>query len=380
MAKKKLMSLVIDLGASSTKMIGICDGVMISIVMSPETIETDRLTLNRQLNIHSKGAKSHGATVEYCFVGVNDRYYAVGYLAQRFGAFQRFKPLKIDAAVYKILAGISILADRFELGQKINLSIGCLLPPGEFADFKSLEQQLMSFLPSFDSPLGIMNVKLLSACFYPEGAGIIELYQQRQSTNPQSKVGFLMAGHRNLTCYMTMNGTINDFASCDLGFNNWIRAIVKRTSGYKLESLSEAVAKYWLDEDKAALKPILRQREEEAAAEELASLIQVLESTNEVYCQAIFNWLDESLSSDIEEIMISGGTADVLRDELVYYFDRRLPSSEELGGKTPIYYSDTGFNLPKLDVPEGCQSRMADVYCVWEYLMPKPKPKSITQS
>ena len=377
MAKNKLMSVVIDLGASLTKIIGICDGVMISVVMSPEVIEIDRSTLDGQLNSYGKGAKSPRATVEYCFVGVNDRYYAVGDLAQRFGAFQRFKPLKIDAAVYKILAGISILAHRFELGQKYNLSIGCLLPPGELADCRLLEQQLISFLPHFDSPLGMMNVKLVGSCFHPEGAGILELYQNRQSANPQSKVGVFMAGHRNLTCYVTKNGVVSDFASCDLGFHNWVKEVVKRTSGYKLEDLSVAIAKYWLQEDKAALQPILRQKEEQAAEEELARLIQVLESTNEIYCQAIFNWLDEYLPSDLEEVMISGGAADVLRDELVYYFDRRLPSREQLDGKTPIYYSDTGFNLPKLDVPAGCQSRMADVYCLWEYLMPKPQPKSV---
>ena len=49
MAKNKLMSVVIDLGASLTKIIGICDGVMISVVMSPEVIEIDRSTLDGQL-------------------------------------------------------------------------------------------------------------------------------------------------------------------------------------------------------------------------------------------------------------------------------------------------------------------------------------------
>ncbi len=92
----------------------------------------------------------------------------------------------------------------------------------------------------------------------------------------------------------------------------------------------------------------------------------------------VFDWLNEHLPTGIEEMMISGGTADVLKDVLVSYFDEKLPPRPQLNGKAAIYYSNTGFNLPELDVPPGCQSRMADVYCLWQYLMSKPTPVKVS--
>jgi hypothetical protein len=374
MAKRKRLSVAIDLGSSLIKIVGVYDGAMSAVVMSPELIAVSRGSVDNGAN-NSLGMGSATATVDYCFVGVKDNYYAVGDLAQRLGALQRFKPLKTESAAYKILALVAILAQRFGLGNNFDLSIGCLLPPGELMDRELLKQQLVEFLPDFDAPQGRMNVNLVESCFHPEGAGILELYRDRYPASLKSSVGMLMAGHRNLTCYATKNGVITHFATCDLGFSNWVKEVIKRTSGYKLETLTEAIANYWFAQDATALKPILRRQDERAAAQELAHLIEVLESTNETYCNMVFDWLHEQLPTDITAVMISGGTADVLKDELVSYFDEKLPPHPELNGKAAIYYSNTGFNLPTLDVPPGCQSRMGDVYCLWQYLMSKPQPK-----
>jgi hypothetical protein len=374
------MSIAADFGASSTKVIGIYEGIVISLVMPPETIAIGRESLESKLDGYTIGKQVSRATIEYAFVGVENRYYAVGALAQRFGAFQRFKPLKVESAAYKVLAATSILADRFELGQKFDLSLGCLLPPSELADEDLLKGRLTECLANFDSPIGMMNVNLTGADFYPEGGGILELYQNRHPTNLKSKVGILMAGHRNLTCYIANNGMVASFASCDLGFNSWVKEVMNKTAGYQLETLSVALARYWVGKDLATLQPILRRQDEQSTVAEIERLVEVLEQTSKIYCDAIFNWLDEQFPGDLEAVMISGGAADVFQDEFVAYFDNKLPAHKELGGKAAIYSSNIGFNLPELDVPAGYQSRMADVYCLWEYLMPKPRLKSPTKS
>jgi hypothetical protein len=379
MARRKLMSIAVDFGASATKVIGICEGVIVSSIMSPEVMEIARSSLAGKLDGYSIGNRSH-STAEYAFVGVADRYYAIGALARRFGAFQRFKPLKVESAAYKVLAATSLLADRFELGQSFDLSLGCLLPPSELADEDLLKGRLSEFLAAFDSPMGTMNVNLTSASFHPEGAGILELYQHRHPSNLQSKVGILMAGHRNLTCYVATNGMVAGFASCDLGFNSWVKEVMSKTAGYQLETLSVALARYWTSKDVAALDLILRRQDERSYPAEIARLVEVIEQTHKIYCESVFNWLDEQFPSDLAAVMMSGGTADVLQAEFVAYFDARLPAHAELGGKAAIYGSNIGFNLPQLDVPEGYQARMADVYCLWEYLMPKPRLKSAPKS
>jgi hypothetical protein len=380
MARRKLMSIAVDFGASATKVIGICEGVIVSSIMSPEVMEIDRSSLSGKLDGYSIGNRSRHSTGEYAFVGVADRYYAVGALAQRFGAFQRLKPLKVESAAYKVLATTSLLADRFDLGQSFDLSLGCLLPPSELADEELLQGRLSEFLAEFDSPMGAMNVNLTSASFHPEGAGILELYQHRHPSNLHSKVGILMAGHRNLTCYVATDGIVAGFASCNLGFNSWVKAVITKTAGYQLETLSVALARYWMGKDVATLEPILRRPDEQSSPAEIARLVAVIEQTHKIYCESIFNWFDEQFPSDLAAVMMSGGTADVLQAEFVAYFDARLPARSELGGKAAIYGSNIGFNLPPMDVPEGYQARMADVYCLWEYLMPKPRLKSAPKS
>jgi hypothetical protein len=379
MAKKKKLSLAIDFGGSSTKAIGIFDGVMIPVIMSPEVVAVKKENLDG-LGIASK-LQLPRAVVDYAFVGVNgSHYFAVGDLAKQFGVTQRLKPLKSETAVCKVLAVISILADRFKLGNNFDLLIGCLLPPGEFSDRERLKQELVIALPSFDSPVGELKVGLVNSCFYAEGMGILQLYQDRYPQNSKAVMGLVMAGHRNLSFYTTKNGVISNFASCDLGFHDWATRVLKQTSGYKIEELTSAIAKYWVDRDISALQPILRRRNEESAQNELDHLITVLASTNEIYCGAIFDWLDEQLPSNLEEVMISGGAADVLRDELVSYFDTKLPPRIDLDDRAAIYYSSSGFNLPKFDVSEEYQSRMGDVYCLSKYLMPQPKPKTTIET
>jgi hypothetical protein len=221
---------------------------------------------------------------------------------------------------------------------------------------------------------------LTSASFHPEGAGILELYQHRHPSNLHSKVGILMAGHRNLTCYIATDGMVDGFASCDLGFNSWVKAVITKTAGYQLETLSVVLARYWMGKNTATLEPILRRPDERSTPAEIARLVEVIGQTQKIYCESVFNWFDEQFPSDLAAVMMSGGTADVLQAEFVAYFDARLPAHAELGGQAAIYGSNIGFNLPQLDVPEGYQARMADVYCLWEYLMPKPRLKSAPKS
>ncbi|NJR32264.1 MAG: hypothetical protein HC778_04710 [Chamaesiphon sp. CSU_1_12] len=54
------------------------------------------------------------------------------------------------------------------------------------------------------------------------------------------------------------------------------------------------------------------------------------------------------------------------------YFVGKLTPNPKYPDKYAIFNSSV-FKLPVLDVPDGYQSRMADVYCMWKYLMPQPK-------
>jgi hypothetical protein len=362
--RRSQLKLAIDFGGSSTKVMATTEDKSSALVMSPEAIEA------RSEYLDDYRQQLGADLLHRCFVGVGDRYFAVGSLAVSLGATQALKRLKSQTVAAKVLAVVSILANRWNLGRSFDLELGCLLPPGEFSDRSQLQLELGEALADFDTPLGGLKVDLKAISFYPEGFGIVHLYRlQRPGT---VKFGVIMAGHRNISCYALQGDRLINPATCDLGFKFWIDLILEKTSGYELGSLTDAVAEYWLTKDEGVLEPILRSTKDRDR--ERQQTIETIASTKVLYWQAIQDWLADKLPTDIEEVMLSGGTADVLKTDFVDYLKPRLPLRPDCGNR-PGIFNNRAFKLPPLDVPAAYQSRMADVYCLHEYLMPKSSTK-----
>jgi hypothetical protein len=363
--RKKRLYLGCDDGASAFKCIGSSGEEPISIVMSSAVIQQRSETLDRY-------RQQTGDLVNRSFVGVDGNYFAVGKLATRLGATQPIKPLKSETIVYKILGMVSMMAQRLNLGTSFDLSLGCLLPPGEFRDRDSIQTALTVALADFDTPIGVFSIRLVECNFHPEGTGIVHLLQLNNRESFGTAI-VLMVGHRNLSFYTTESHQTTGLGTSDLGFNHWVKAVQAATYNYDLPSLSSALASYWLKKkDVLQLEPILRNSTEELRASELQALVGEIELAHDNYCTSIFDWLDEQLPHRIDELMLAGGAADVLQAELIEYFIEKLTPNPRYKDKYVIFNSST-FKLPALDVPDGYQSRMADVYCMWKYLMPQPK-------
>jgi hypothetical protein len=358
--KRQKLKLAIDFGGSATKVYAAADDTPLSLVMAPEVIEV------RSIDVDSYRHQQDLDLSHRSFVGVGDRYFAVGDLAVRLGATQALRRLKAETAVYKVLAVISILSHRLDLGRSFDLELACLLPPGEFADRHRLQVRLEEALADFDTPLGGLTVRLSDVLFFPEGLGVAHLYHLNR---PAHKIGVIMAGHRNISCYVMQGKQPTQKATCDLGFQAWIGAILDRTSGYELGTLTPAVATYWLSEDKQDLIGTLRHRDVREREFELDRLVQTIESTHATYWQAIQDWLDDRLPPDIEEVMLAGGTADVLRRNFLNYLKSRLPPKPDCGNLPGIFNDRSFKQIPSLNVPDGYQARFADVYCLFQYLM-----------
>ncbi|WP_146138296.1 ParM/StbA family protein [Chamaesiphon polymorphus] len=370
MARKKTLRLACDSGASAFKVIGSQGEKFLALVISPEAIEQHSDSLD------SYRCQISSDLLHRSFVGVNGKYFAVGSLAHQKGAIQTLKPLKSETIVYKILAAVSIMAQRLDLGISFDLQLGCLLPFGEFADRENIQTNLALALADFDTPIGVFNVNLQRCDFYPEGMGMVELQQVNHRQMHGTGVT-LMAGHRNLTFYATESNMVAKVQTCDLGFNHWAKTVRERTYDYDLRSLAPAIATYWIKKDEKALDRILRNKNPEFRRGELERLIDVIDRSCHDYCNLIFKWLDEHLPDRIDELMIAGGVGDVLQAELIEYFAGKLTPNPQYQNKYVIFNSSV-FNLPTLDVPDEYQSRMADVYCMWKYLMPQPKIKAKT--
>ena len=363
--RKKRLQLGCDDGASSFKCIGSSGEELVTIVMSSAVIEQRSETLDRY-------RQQVGDLTTRSFVGVDGNYFAVGKLATRLGATQPLKPLKSETIVYKILGMVSMMAQRLNLGTSFDLSLGCLLPPGEFRDRDRIQTALTVALADFDTPIGVFNVRLIECNFYPEGTGIAHLLQVDNRESFGTAI-ILMAGHRNLSFYASEFHQIVAVGTSDFGFNHWVKAVQAVTYNYDLPNLSSAIANYWLKQkDITHLEPILRNSTEELRANELQALVREIELAHDNYCTSIFDWLDEQLPNRIDELMLAGGVGDVIQAELIEYFVEKLTPNPRYKDKYVILNSST-FKLPTLDVPDEYQSRMADVYCMWKYLMPQPK-------
>ncbi len=363
--RKKRLYLGCDDGASSFKCIGSSGEGLETIVMTSAIIEQRSETLDRY-------RQQTGDLTTRSFVGIDGEYFAVGKLATRLGATQPLKPLKSETIVYKILGMVSMMAQRLNLGTNFDLSLGCLLPPGEFRDKERIKTTLIDALADFDTPIGVFTVRLVECNFYPEGTGIAHLLQVDNRESSGTAI-ILMAGHRNLSFYATESHQTVALGTSDLGFNHWVKAVQSATYSYDLPKLSSAIASYWLKQkDPAQLESILRNSGQELRASESLALVREIELAHDNYCNLIFDWLDEQLPDRIDELMIAGGAGSVLQTEIIEYFLEKLTPNPSYKDKYVIFNSTT-FKLPTLDVPDGYQSRMADVYCMWKYLMPQPK-------
>ncbi len=363
--RKRKLYLGCDDGASSFKCIGSSGEESVSIVMTSAVIEQRSETLDRY-------RQQTGDLTTRSFVGIGGDYFAIGKLATRLGATQPLKPLKSETIVYKILGIVSMMAQRLDIGNNFDLSLGCLLPPGEFRDRERIEAALIIALADFDTPIGIFKVQLVECSFYTEGSGILHLLQISDRESSGTAI-VLMAGHRNLSFYVTESHQMVGLGTSDLGFNHWVKAVQTMTYNYDLPRLSSAIASYWLKhKDPTQLESILRNSVEALKASESKALVREIELAHDNYCNLVFDWLDEQLPDRIDKLMIAGGAGEVLQSELIEYFVEKLTPNPRYKDKYVIFNSST-FKLPTLDVPDGYQSRMADVYCMWKYLMPQPK-------
>ncbi len=368
--KRESVRVAFDAGASSSKLFCSTGEQVCALVMPPDVIGRRSEAFDRYR------CQAGSDLLERSFVGVNGEYFAVGSIAQSLGAFQTLKPLKSTTIVYKILAMVSVMATRLNVGTSFDLELACLLPPGEFLDSAKIQQSLTLALADFDTPIGVFNVNLIRCDFHLEGTGVVALQQANHRQTFGTGIT-LMAGHRNLTFYTTKSGIFSRLDTCDLGFNQWAKAVREMTYSYDLRDLATAIANYWNRREEKVLHPILQHDSPESRQFELERLIEAIDRTHDDYCDLIFKWLGEHLPKRIDELFVAGGVGDVLQAELFDYFHDRMNPHPQYNGKGAIFKSSS-FNLPILDVPAEYQSRMADVYCLWKYVMPQPVVKAST--
>jgi hypothetical protein len=353
----------LDFGSSSLKCLYSKElsGVPEYLVMGPESIKVIPEAIERY---RQKGG-FQGEVIAHSFVGIEGIYYAVGSLAQKeFQAIPVLGELKSFQAVQRALAAVWVAAQRSGLGRKFRLLLSCLLPPGEYQDRTKLEEDLRQALKGFDTPTGKHQISMPFFNCHPEGTGLSMWYLSKRGEMLDRKLGVVMLGHRNASCFVVESKVCGKFRPSDLGFAMVVRSIQQATSGYKEEDITRVVASYWATEDETQLNGLLLQKTEEARAVEKERLVKAIEIARSIYWNSLSQWLAEKMVG-VDEVTVGGGVTALFQEEIRNYFRERLPNLP--GEKFCGIFLDGGLKIPdNTTIPSELHSRFADVYCLWE--------------
>lgn len=347
------LTLTMDFGGSGTKgIVQIRGGKPTAIWMEPSVIEAPYSSLAFQTRNLGNAYPENTA-----WVGIGDDYRAVGYLARSiYSATPRLKPRKYELALFKTLAVVWAIKQKFKLSDSFDISLVLLLPPGEFEDSALLKPMLKEALAEFDTPTKKINANLIGYECFPESGGIYAMYCKNTGEAIRRKViALVMLGYRNASVIISRRGILNRGKTGKLGMIKMVDLVIEGTSGLEAEELLEAIVTAGNDPKPQHFCHLCSSDNLRDA--QVEKILSVVNSSRAEYAIALMSWLTEVLPSknELDEVIICGGTADYLREEL----DTVFPT-------TPIVWHG-GVEIPPNLNEQWLGNRLADVWALSVY-------------
>ncbi|MBD2505525.1 ParM/StbA family protein [Anabaena azotica] len=340
----------IDLGTSSLKGIAQIypDGVPIVLAMEPEIAD---------LGVESIEYLSNQLVQDTTvWVGIDKEYFVLGALARSmFAGTSAIRDLKSQYALPKVAAMLWLAIRRLAIKTPdIELYVHLLLPVGEASDGQTLRAKLAQNLKTgIITPTGRLKAKLRSFDVSPEGAGIMAYRSRNVNINYfQKSIGMLMLGYRNASFILSHKGNPIKAESTSLGMNWVVDQFVERTAvGLSKDDLRlvSALAETTFN-NFDALRFLSRKTKAEQINADVELFCQILPIVKKEYCRALWRWLRNIAQMD--EILVCGGTANFIRQELTEHFS---------GEGIPICWNGA-MELPKYLDTMGLGERVADVW------------------
>ncbi|MCA1990773.1 MAG: ParM/StbA family protein [Coleofasciculus sp. S288] len=358
--KKRIPDLIValDFGGSLTKGIYTNSPSSCNLLsMEPEVI-----------SVPKAGIESYEATklgtpdpADSAWLGLDEEhYYAVGYLASsQFNANPGLSSFKYERALFKTLAAVWVASCRLGLKNKFSAALCTLLPPGEYDNASRLREMIANKLKDFETPTGILNVSLNNWDCKPEGSGVYLYYSHAcGGTLKQKTAAVVMIGYRNASVLVSERGIVGKRVTSNLGFVRLVEAVEKRVSSVVPTSvLASAIARAGDNVEQECLQPLIMSSLQKDRETDLDRLVEAVRAAREQYALSVTSWLKEVLPKGLDEVMLSGGTAEYLQPELEEYFT-----------STQVVWNGN------IQLPESLQdpligNRMVDVYGMYWYFM-----------
>lgn len=355
----------IDLGASLTKIVAV-DKLGKYILLAPgadvSQVPVEMIEMS-QSKIWGDGLPEH-----QMWASTSEGSFACGTFAlENFKGRSNLVLSKLDECVPKILTAIWVLAQKYQLGDRFTVRLGCLLPAAECSegDINELRQRLIPALKSFVTPTGKMRVKIAGDIeVKPEGAGIYIYHRtfMGQKHLRSIKLGILGIGYRNANLLISTNGAVSDRHryTNDLGFH-YLVSEVKRLQGsaFDVPTLASLIHDIGWKVNSVLLP---RRLEELNKLRRLDSLTESIEKAKEIYWMQFNRWLKDLRfsSRSVDAIGFYGGSIVYFSEPLFDYF-KSCPN---------IYWPKTIEVAPSLikeivveKSQKGLSYRFADPWC-----------------
>jgi len=323
--RKEKMLLSLDPGNSTSKMLyqiyrGHKDALIKYMIMGPECLALSSESADFFANGMFAGRSEDNAWVR---LKKDGEIMVLGRMAREYRATSRIKPLKAMTMIPKILAAIGAIAEKEELGQKIELDLSFLLPYGEIASKRKLELSLRDSLSEFYFRDRKYEVSLNRLKMMPEGSGAAMLKLAIDQENfMETNQGFVMFGHRNTSLLVFERGSFSSTKSSTtpLGFYNFVDKFREKLPGVEREEVlriiqMEGKIKYNWNKESFNLENynlFLNFEKLVKMGADREFVKKAYKVSLEHYSSLIMSWLEDSVPFNLEILNCLGGATPFL--------------------------------------------------------------------
>lgn len=320
------LTLTFDPGSSLSKVIyHLRDRTPRLLLMEPEVIQLSISSIEAHRVTRGSLSVARSKDDAWLQCGAGEQCQVIGYLARQFLATVRMNEVKYERALYKVLAAVGTIAQETNLPRKFSIALSALLPYGEYQNAQRFHQLLKQHLKHYSFRGERLQVKLETFECRPEGGGLAmaRVTQNGAEWFQQQTLAVLMFGHRNTSLLLFERGKLAIGNTTDLGFHQLVDKVLHRTSGQTIDVLTSAIYKIGnqITPTNLQIQDLLKTRspvEQQLEREQISTAIL---TAREEYWLRLQDWLDTVLP-DVTEVIISGGAALYLPDELETYFNR----------------------------------------------------------
>lgn len=357
---KQRLKIAIDFGTSGIKAAGSIDGGkdVHAIFVPPEIIEIDR-SVAQQIEFYPNDC------INGIWLRMGEKYFALGSLARDLMATTIISQAKSRFICEKTAAIVWLMAKHFNLTNQIDISMACLLPPGELREARLLQDLVASSLHQFEAPDGNYAARIDRVEYLPEGFGIYQIFKDwyGSASLQDLRIGVVMMGHRNTSFFTALNDRLGTFRSSEIGF--W--RIVQDLGLPITAQLAEGTAKWLSGNNDEVLGQILSNRGVVSQENNLQNLKDSIDKAKQTQVRGIVQWLSEiANNSPLDVVLVAGGAADSFKPELVQFFDRLLPDLPGSDtGEAGIFFH--GGRRHDAIFPTDNRTRFMDISGVWHY-------------